>query len=90
MKLIAIVSSVSIITLLFVMDQSSVAMSGPVPGRCINNCWGAYNQCESVPNISPEEKMQCVKDRKKCIRSCGGARYRTLIALFKAAVKSLN
>ena len=89
MKLNTIISSVNIITLLLVMDQSNVVMPSPVPGKCINDCWGVFHLC-NTPDITPGAKIKCVKDREKCIKSCNGARFRTVIALFRAAIKSLN
>ena len=89
MKLNTIISSVSIITLLFVIDQSNVVMPAPVPDPCTNKCWGNYDLCDA-PNVTEDEKKKCVKDRQICIKSCGGARNRAIIALFRAAVKRLN
>ena len=90
MKLNTIISSVSIITLLFIMHQPNVVMPAPIPGICRNNCSGDYKQCESIPGITVEKKIRCVNDRKKCMKSCDGARYWTLIAVLREAVKSLN
>ena len=89
MKLNTIIFSVSIITLFFVIDQSNVVIPAPVPDPCRNNCWGAFNLCDT-PDIAPDGKIKCVKDRVICIKSCGGARNRAIIALFRAAVKRLN
>ena len=81
-----IIFLVSIIILLLIIDSSNVVMSAPVPGACLNNCFGYYDLCESDPSLTPRKKIDCVEKRKKCIKKCN----RALMSRLRVAVRSLS
>ena len=38
--------------------------------RCLNNCWGEYDACLTLPDITQIFHIQCMKIREYCTKRC--------------------
>ena len=65
-----IISSASIIIIPLIACQISLGISLPAPQRCVSHCWGEYDLCRRLPNITTVLQTQCLKLRMYCTETC--------------------